>query len=124
MASQRILITHINGTQSAFFPRPPLCICLMFTLDEAWGSGCGHISPACGSLQAGRGRGPEAPADDPEPSGSPGPCVDQPCTREWRGSGARLGAGWPTPSSDLMAALGFGATIILLTGGETEALGG
>ena len=50
--------------------------------------------------------------------------VDQPCTREWRGPGARLGAGWPTPSSDLMAALGFGATIILLTGGETEALGG
>lgn len=28
------------------------------------------------------------------------------------------------PSSDLMAALGFGAMIILVTGGETEALGG
>ena len=30
---------------------------------------CGHSSPALGSPQGGQERGPEAPADDPEPSG-------------------------------------------------------
>ena len=77
-ASQRILITHINGTQSTFFLGHLLCIYLPFTLDEEWDSVCGHSSPALGSLQVGRGRGPEAPTNDPEPDGSPGPSVDQP----------------------------------------------
>lgn len=84
---------------------------------------CGHSSPASGLCRLAKNEGRRHP-DDPEPSGPWGflcgpalhPRVEATWCQTWCWLAHSIFRPHGSPS--------FGATIILVTGGETEALGG